>query len=171
MPLLCVVVAACGRGGPGGGRDGEHSAGGGLINPCDLVTREDAQRILGATFDAGVLTEKGVVGQRLCVYHETGAGGGGAFLQVTINQKEGIPKASPTSPVSIFRGIKEAFPNAPQLEGVGQESFVAPPGAHVLHKGYYLTLSVGLMNPKSDRLLKEAGAVAVANLDRLTAAH
>jgi hypothetical protein len=127
---------------------------------------------MDATFDPGVLTEKGVVGQRLCVYHESGAGGGGAFLQVTIHQKSGLPRNGPASPERIFHSIKaEAFKDAPKLESIGEESFIGAPGAHVLHKGYYLTLSVGLMNPNSDHLLKEVGAVAVKNLDRLAAAR
>lgn len=135
-----------------------------LIDPCHLVMKDEAESLMGVTFEPGQVTEQKVVGQMLCLYDEAG---GDAMLQVALTQVAALPRGSSLTPEGLYRSIRdEGFPDAVGLEGIGEESFLAPPGVHVLHKGYYLTLSVGLLGSDRERRLKEAAAIAIGNLDR-----
>ena len=165
------MVVACGAGEERVGRppDVPPSAPGALlVKPCDLVTRAEAERFLGTPLDEGQTTSQPAVGQSACVYHETGQGGGGAMAQVAVSQTAAMPPGRLVSPEGLFRDIRRGgFPDAPRVEGVGDDAFLAPPGVHVLHRGYYLTLSVGLLRQDRERVLRELAATATANLDRL----
>jgi hypothetical protein len=164
--LGTVLVAGCdGGGAANGGAAAGARAHGGLIDPCAVITREDAGKLMGTSFDAGKVEERKAVGLGLCIYHESGKGAAGALVQVGLTQQPAMPAGTKQTPETIFRSIRtEGFPDAPRLAGVGEDSFVAPPGVHILDRGVYLTVSTGLA-PNRERLEKVA-ALAVANLER-----
>ena len=75
------------------------------------------------------------------------------------------------SPKAICESLKANFPNAVNVEGIGDDAFIASPGLHVIKGDYYITIGVGNSNdPKNRQILKEAGKKAVENLLKLTSA-
>lgn len=134
-----------------------------VIEPAQLLSKEDAKALTGIDFGECTATERSVVGQKLCVYDK-----GNSFVQVGLSQVAFMDKktlASGTTPESIYKTTKAAFAGAESLPGVGDDNFLAPPGLHILKNGYYLTISLGMANDKEK--LKAAGMKAVENLDRL----
>jgi hypothetical protein len=95
----------------GGAAPGQRAA---RIDPCAVLTRQDAARLVGASFEPGKVEEKPVVGLSQCIYHEAGKAGGGALAQVGVTQQAAMPAQSKQTPESIFRSIRtEGFPDAP----------------------------------------------------------
>ena len=75
--------------------------------------------------------------------------------------------SSGQSPKSIYSSIKNNFPNAVKVDGVGDEAFIAPPGLHILSGTYYVTIAVGNSNDTKNReILKNAGQKAVDKLPK-----
>ncbi|MGA7827114.1 MAG: hypothetical protein WCA04_05615 [Geobacteraceae bacterium] len=134
-----------------------------IIEPAQLISKEDAKALTGVDFGECTATERSVVGQKLCVYDK-----GNSFLQVGLSQSAFMDKktlASGTTPESIYTTTKEAFAGAESLPGIGDDNFLAPPGLHILKNGYYITISLGMANDKEK--LRAAGMKAVENLGRL----
>lgn len=132
-----------------------------IIEPAMLITTEDARSLTGGDFSDCVLTEQPVVGMKLCVYDN-----GQDFLQIGLTQVAFMPEGNRRSPKEIFSGIKEAFPDAERIEGLGDDNFVAPPGLHILKGDYYISISLGLM-AKDREKLKAAALKAIENLEKL----
>jgi hypothetical protein len=134
-----------------------------IVEPAKLLSKEDAKGLTGVDFGACAVTERSVVGQKLCVYDK-----GNSFLQVGLSQLAFMDKKtidSGTTPESIYKTTKEAFAGAESIAGVGDDNFMAPPGLHILKNGYYITISLGMANDKEK--LKAAGMKAVENLEKL----
>ncbi len=78
--------------------------------------------------------------------------------------------ASGSTPESIYMATKDAVAsdNAEGAEGVGDEYFFGTPGLHILYKGYYIVIGAGNSNDPGVRsILKQAGALAVSNIDKI----
>jgi len=129
-----------------------------LIEPAMIITVEDARALTGAGFGECTVTEQAAVGLKLCVYEKDGA-----FLQLGLTQT----KQNGNTPESIYNSIKGAFKDAAKIEGVGDDNFVAPPGLHIMKDGYYMTVSLGLLNKDREKL-KAVGMKAVSNLSKYT---
>ncbi|MFO8083731.1 MAG: hypothetical protein R6U27_05375 [Desulfobacterales bacterium] len=137
-----------------------------LIEPCELIPRTEAEEILGEEMKDGLYSENKVVGQKICFY-EAADENSFAFLQVSLTQNSFISAnvlASGQNAQTIFNSIKEAFPDRQDIEGMGDDAFIATPGIHILKGDYYLTIGVGNINRNKDKLT-DAGAKAMANLE------
>ncbi len=132
-----------------------------IIEPAMLISKEDAKVLTSSNFNDCIVSEQPVVGMKLCVYDN-----GQDFLQIGLTQIAFMPESNKRSPKEIFTGIKEAFPDSPKIDGVGDDNFIAPPGLHILKGDYYLSISLGLM-VKDREKLKSAGMKAVENLEKL----
>lgn len=134
-----------------------------VIEASAVFTQSDAEHLLNRILTPGKLSSQPVVGQKLCVYAKEDA-----FCQVTLTQKGAMTAenlAAGQSPKAIFEALKKNFPNAKQLENVGDDNFLAPPGLHILKGDYYITLSFGSENNKlGAEKWQSAGQTAVANL-------
>jgi len=126
------------------------------IEPTLIITREDAKALTGVSFDECVVKEQPAVGLKLCVYEKDDA-----FLQLGLTQPK---KGEKNTPESIYNSIKGAFKDAAKIEGLGDDNFIAPPGLHIMKDGYYITISLGLMNRDREKL-NVAGMKAVQNLN------
>ncbi|MFY9973043.1 MAG: hypothetical protein WAK53_02205 [Chromatiaceae bacterium] len=137
-----------------------------LLEPCELISKVEAEEVMGTGLKEGQYSENKVVGQKLCLY-EAADTGSFAFLQIGLTQDAFMaPKvlASGQSAKTIFSSIKHAFPDRERVDGLGDDAFLAIPGLHVLKGDYYLTVGAG--NIKRNRLrLITAGEKAVANLE------
>ncbi len=128
-----------------------------------VFTQSDAEHLLNRVLTPGRLSSEPVVGLKLCVYEKEDA-----FCQVTLTQKNAMTAenlAAGQSPKAIFETLKQNYPKAKQLENVGDDNFLAPPGLHILKGDYYITLSFGGENNKlGAEKWQSAGQTAVANL-------
>lgn len=151
-----LVIQPCGSN--GGEKGASGTAGTPALEPATLLSREDARALTGVAFDECTVTEQPAVGLKLCVYDKNDA-----FLQVGLTQG----KRGNNTPESIYASIKEAFKDAARIEGLGDDNFLAPPGLHIMQDGYYITVSLGLLNKDRDRLRTVAVKV-LENLNRQT---
>jgi len=134
-----------------------------IIEPCSLVSKTEAEQYIGQPLKDAEKKETPVVGLKLCVY-STVAEGSGKLLQIGLTQQSFMSGSNQT-PKSIYDSLKNNFPNALKVEGVGDDAFISPPGLHVLKGSYYLTVAVGNSNdPKNQELLKTIGKKAVDKL-------
>jgi hypothetical protein len=141
----------------------------GIIDPCLLITKDEAERIMGTTLAEGPSSEQKAVGLKICLYEAPDLTQG--LFQVSLTQAAFMNEQALSfgqNPTSIFTTIKENFPQRVPVQGVGEEAFIAPPGLHILYRGYYLGIALGNTDRAENRIkLEEAGKVAVSNLDRL----
>jgi hypothetical protein len=82
-----------------------------IIEPCELISRVEAEHLLGTRLLEGETSEQERVGLKLCVYHAAGDSLGPSF-QITITQSASMARetlASGTTPASIFQSIKYNF--------------------------------------------------------------
>jgi hypothetical protein len=127
-----------------------------LIEPCDLLSKGDAESYIGQPLKDPERKETPVVGLKLCVY-DTVSGGSGKLLQIGLTQQAFMPNNGQT-PQSIYAALKANFKNAINVDGIGDDAFISPPGLHVLKGGFYLTVAVGNSNdPKNQELLQTIG--------------
>lgn len=137
-----------------------------LIEPCQLITKAEAEEIMVVAFKEGQHSENKVVGQKMCLY-EAADENSFAFLQISLTQNAFIPPkifASGQTAQTIFGTIKEAFPDREAINGAGDDAFIATPGVHILYGDYYMTIGAGNINQNRDKL-KIAGVKAMANLE------
>ncbi len=137
-----------------------------LIEPCELITKTEAEGIMGEALKEGKYSEQKMVGQKICLY-EAADENSFVFFQISLTQNAFIPPkifASGQSAKSIFSTIKEAFPDRDTINGTGDDAFIATPGIHILKGDYYMTIAAGNTNQNRDKL-KIAGVKAMANLE------
>ena len=157
---LVVFVTMLFFGCDGGNKGKTAATGTKIIEPAMLISREDAKTLIGIEFDDCTVKEQPAVGLKLCVYEKEGA-----LLQLGLTQTTNMKGGN--TPESIYSSIKGGFKDAAKIEGVGDDNFVAPPGLHIIKDGYYLTVSLGLLNKNREKL-QTAGKKAVENLGRYT---
>jgi hypothetical protein len=133
-----------------------------IIEPSALISRQEAEDILGKQLGEGKNKEQQVVGLKLCVYESED----NDMLQVGLTQQAFMEEGNSNTPESMYKSILKAFPDAQKAEGVGDEAYFATPGIHIMKSGYYISVSIGLLKVenKEDKLI-EAGKLAVANLE------
>lgn len=141
----------------------------GIIDPCRLIPRAEAERIMGTTLADGPSTEQKAVGLKICLYEASDLAQG--LFQVSLTQAAFMSEqvlAFGQTPTSIFNTTKEIFPQRTPVAGVGEEAFIAPPGLHILNRDYYLVIALGNTGRAENRArLEEAGKIAVRNLNAL----
>lgn len=178
--MIAALLAACAPGAQQPGASGanasqpEVSVGGNtdngavsaaVIEPEQLISKDEAAQFAGAVND-GEKTEQPAVGQKI-MFYETADGEG--FLQISLTQ-QAFMKTEGNTPEAIYMGIKGAAAsgNAESAEGVGDEYFFGTPGLYILYKGYYILIAAGNSeDPGVRSILKQAGALAVSNLDKI----
>lgn len=134
------------------------------VSPESLLTKAEVSKIM----ESGVVelssSEQPAVNLRLSLYTTEDD----SFFQVGIVQKAGFEKdggGDSVDPKQIYLDVKEGFPDAEELQGFGDDAFLAPPGLHILKGDYYLTLAAGnTSDPETIPRLKEAAAIAVTRL-------
>lgn len=134
-----------------------------IIDPCDLVSKAEAQQYLGQPLKDPEKKETAAVGLKLCVYN-TVQEGSGKLLQIGLTQQSFMPSNGQT-PQKLYEALKGNYTNALKVDGIGNDAFIAPPGLHILAGNYYLTIAVGNSNdPKNQELLKTIGKKIVGKL-------
>jgi len=163
--LALVMTGCAGSSGSSGSNDNKTK----IIEPEQLISKEDAQQITGLTLDDGKKTENPVVGQKIMYYAPVNDTSSGlSYFQISISQQAFMPKDSQNTPQSIYETTKAAFSDADKAEGVGDEAMYFVPGLHILSDGYYIVLAAGNSDDETVRqALKQAGILAVENLQKI----
>jgi len=171
---LCAVLLFTGCGGnstqqsePGGENASVQRQASKVIEPCQLVTQEEAAQLLGEAVKPAEKSEKQVVGMKLCMYNPA-SGEPIPFLQVSLTQDAFFPPGG-AGAASIYKSLKDNFEGMrSDIEGVGDEAFIASGGIYIMADGCYIQIGAG--NTSSDVVrnrLIEAGKIAVAKLKTL----
>lgn len=172
LPLCAVLLfTGCSGNDPektdiGSGNPAVEQQASKLIEPCNLITAEDAATILGEAVKPAEKSEKQVVGMKLCMYNAQSDSM--EFLQVTLTQDAFMqPGGIPTA--SIYKSLKDNFEGMrTDIEGVGDEAFISTGGIYIMSDGYYIQIGAGNTSKESVRnRLIEAGKMAVAKLNTL----
>lgn len=136
-----------------------------VIEPEQLISKEEAASIAGDVKD-GEKNEQPAVGQKICFYD---AADGSGYLQISLTQTAFMANDFNT-PESIYMTTKDAVADEEQVtaDGIGDEYFFGTPGLHILYKDYYICLAADSSDSaKVQEMLKQAGALAVKNLDAI----
>lgn len=167
--LLLICVAACGD-------DDEKasSPAGGVLNPCLLISQDEAAAALGGAVKAGEL--KGAanpLGQSICFYNGQGENAV-RFVQISLvatqNMNSNLRESGYTA-AKLFKDSKKLLGKPKEISGLGDEAFwggsglKAGAGLHVLGKDAYLNISVASGQDK--RNLEAAKELAEKALERL----
>lgn len=136
-----------------------------LIEAEQLISKAEAENLLGEPVKAAELTEQEGAGLKLCVYKPVDEKST-KYLQIGITQQAFIPRNSIT-PKSIYTALRENLEGIVFAEGVGDEAFLAPPGLHIISGDYYINIAVGKSEDVTiKKVLIATGLKAVENLKK-----
>lgn len=141
-----------------------------IIEPEELISKEEAEEFIGLEVVGVEKAEEDRVGQKICFYKTEGDYRDDFYyLQISIIQKAFMIKEQTQTPEDIFRGTKELFSNAIDVEGVGNEAYAYNHGLAILSDGYYISISTSGsgLDTGVQELLIEVGKQAVENLDKI----
>jgi hypothetical protein len=173
LPLCTVLLFA----GCGGNSSQQSDVGGGnatvqqqtskIIEPCQLITQEEAAKLLGEAVKPAEKSEQKVVGMKLCMYNPA-SGEPVPFLQISLTQDAFFPPGG-VGTASIYKSLKDNFKDMrTDVDGVGDEAFITTGGIYIMADGYYIQIGAGnTRNAAVRNRLIEAGKMAVAKLKTL----
>jgi hypothetical protein len=162
--LIAFTLAACGKTAPNYEGSPNRTP---VIEPEQLISKQEAEDLLGETVKDGEKSEQPAVGQKICFY-DMPYRDSAYFIQISITQEAAMPGAN-QSVEGIYTSMKEALMETAEqksIDGVGDEYFFGTPGLHILKDGYYICIAAG--NTNDDRvldILEKAGTLAVKNLE------
>jgi hypothetical protein len=171
---LCTVLLFAGCGGDssqqsdtGGGNASVQPQASKIIEPCQLVTQEEAAKLLGEAVKPAEKSENQVVGMKLCLYNALNSDSM-QFLQVSLTQDAFFPPGG-VGTASIYKSLKDNFKDMrSDIEGVGDDAFITTGGIYIMADGYYIQVGAGnTSNAAIRERLIEAGKIAVAKLKTL----
>lgn len=173
LPLCTVLLfAGCGgnstqQSGTGGGNTSVQQQSSKIIEPCQLITQDEAAKLLGEAVKPAEKSEQKVVGMKLCMYNPA-SGEPIPFLQVSLTQDAFFPPGG-AGATSIYKSLKDNFEGMrTDIDGVGDEAFIASGGIYIMADGYYIQIGAGNTSNAAIRArLIEAGKMAVAKLKTL----
>jgi hypothetical protein len=171
---LCTVLLFAGCGGDssqqsdtGGGNASVQPQASKIIEPCQLVTQEEAAKLLGEAVKPAEKSENQVVGMKLCLYNALNSDSM-QFLQVSLTQDAFFPPGG-VGTASVYKSLKDNFKDMrSDIEGVGDDAFITTGGIYIMADGYYIQVGAGnTSNAAIRERLIEAGKMAVAKLKTL----
>ncbi|WP_078121757.1 hypothetical protein [Thiosocius teredinicola] len=135
-----------------------------MLDPCSIISGTDAESILGEPVQPAQTSENPAVGAKLCMYNPVSEGST-RFLQISLTQDAAMRSSSSTA-TSIFRSLKSGFDGSrTDIDGLGDEAFIATGGLHLLKDGYYVNIGAGNTNSDAVRSqLLAAGELAAQRL-------
>ncbi len=149
---FCVLlfVAGCGGSGktvaPQGDAGGAKKTAKGLVDPCALLTKAEAEAALGEQVKEPEFTDtKNPLGQKLCLYSPVSEKAK-RFIQLSVVQNEGMGKSLRDQGYNVeqlYEETKNNLTDAKPVSGIGDGAFWGTNGLHVLKGNFYLNISVG----------------------------
>ena len=142
-----------------------------LIEPEELISREEAAALLGEPVKDGDKTVMESVGQKI-VFYDPEMEGSFGFLQLSLTQQAFMPAGSTITPEEIYGAAKAGLDDTSDFEvsGIGDECFSGTPGLHILASRYYIVIGAGNSDdPAVQDIYMRAGEIAVDNLENILA--
>lgn len=139
------------------------------IEPEQLISAKEAGQLIGEPVKTGEKSQMEAVGQKIVFYDPEQEGSLG-FLQLSLTQKSSMPKGSTITPEEIYESTKAALDETSDfpVSDICDDCFSGTPGLHILSNGYYIVIGAGNSDDIGvQEILKQAGALAVANLEEL----
>ncbi|GAK57504.1 hypothetical protein U27_04471 [Candidatus Vecturithrix granuli] len=140
-----------------------------IIEPCALISKQEAEKLIGEQLKDAEIREQEKVGLKLCLYDSV-QDNLNKSLQISVTQSAFMDKKtleSGQSPKSIFESLKANFEEELTKENIGDDAFIATTGIHIFKSGYYIVINVGNISPEPNRdILRNAGKLAVENLEQ-----
>lgn len=138
-----------------------------VIEPEQLISKEEAAVLLGEAVLDGEKTENAVVGQKICFYDATDEASD-QFLQIGIIQQAFMPEDSTNTPESIYKTTRDYGDGSQVVTGIGDEAILAGGGYYILSGDYVIIVCAGNTDdPAVLAVLDEAGALAINNLNAI----
>lgn len=167
--FIAFILTGCSQEGANSNKESQtksNNNSGKLIEPYELITKSEAEQLIGEPLQEAKNTEQKAAGLKISNYNAVKEDSFN-FLQVSVTQQAFMPDNG-QSPQAIFRAIRDNYQSTVKVDGVGDEAFIAPPGIHVLKESYYISIGVGNSDDLKNReLLISAGKKALENLEKL----
>ncbi|HWQ73002.1 MAG TPA: hypothetical protein VN370_11880 [Desulfitobacteriaceae bacterium] len=166
--FIAVVLTGCSQGAAVSDKESstKNNTSGKLIEPSELISKAEAEQLLGESLQEAKNSEQKVVGLKISNYDAVKEDTF-KFLQVSLTQQAFMPDNGQSSQ-AIFRALRDNFPANVKVDGVGDEAFIAPPGIHILKGSYYILIAVGNSDDVKNReILISAAKKALENLEKL----
>ena len=153
-----------------GGSSQSPQASGGqkTVEPQQLISKEEAEALLGETVKEGEAKEQPALGIKTVVYSPEKQDSK-AFIKVSIIEKSALSAKGADKPDGIFQAVNGALGDPKSSEsGIGDEAFETAPALHIMAGEYYISIAAGGEDPqKAKEVLKTAGRLAVNNMKKL----
>jgi len=134
-----------------------------LVDPAALLTRADAEAVLGTPVkDPEVTTNP--MGQKILHYSPVAQGTRVRYVQISVNQTAAMPNRMTRNGMSgpkLFEDSAKLLGTVQRLSGFGDKAFwggsglKAGAGLHVLKGDVYFSIDVALGNEQADRQAAE----------------
>lgn len=129
------------------------------LEAFDLLSKSEAEEIVGKSLKEGELSEQENIGLKKCIYYSVDEE---SFIQISLSQKTSV---SVMHPKDNYYAIKANFPDHVGVEGIGDDAFIATPGLHILYEDYYIVIAAGnTSNLETIEKLNITGKKAIENL-------
>ena len=162
-----LLLTACGST-PSGSDD--KKATNRIIEPYEIISQEEAEDIMGITFDTKEDTGSEAVGLKIAYYDAEWG-----YLQISLTQQAAMPATQTQTPEDAYYGTKKMFADSiEEIDGIGDDAFFEH-GLHILQDGYLITIMMAKYNENilklenfvTREMYLEAGRLAVENLKKL----
>ncbi len=134
-------------------------------DPCELLARAEAEKWLGeAVKDPESKDTGNPLGQKMCLYD---AASSSRFIHISIIRTEEMSKKvreHGQTGLTVYQSTKEMLDPVRVVQGVGDDSFWAIPGLHILKGTDYMVIGVG--NTDKEENLELAKRIAAMVLSR-----
>lgn len=168
--ITCLLLfAGCGQGGSTATADNSDKASKSdrLIAPCSLLTRAEAEEIMGEKLkEPEPKDPRNPLGQKICFF-PAAAEASFIYLQVSLVQTAAMSpgiKSSGMNAEKIYRQTKENLTDIKELEGIGDEAFWGSLGLHILAGDAYWVIGVGSSSDPAN--IEKAQKIAALILKR-----
>jgi hypothetical protein len=153
-----------------GGSSQSPQASGGqkTVEPQQLISKEEAEALLGETVKGGETKEQPALGIKTVVYSPEKQDSKG-FIKVSIIEKSALSSKGADKPDGVFQAVNGALGDPKSSEsGIGDQAFETAPALHIMAGEYYISIAAGGEDPqKAKEVLKTAGRLAVNNMKKL----
>jgi hypothetical protein len=134
-----------------------------LVDPAVLLTRADAEAVMGTPVKDSTVTTN-PMGQKILHYSPVTEGTKVRYVQISVNQTAAMPDRMTRNGMSapkLFEDSARLLGAVQQVSGFGDKAFwggsglKAGAGLHVLKGDVYLSIDVALGNEQADRQAAE----------------
>lgn len=142
-----------------------------LVDPTQLLTKQEAEEILGEPVKEAKVNSN-PIGQQILFYEPVNETASMRYVQLSVNQTAAMPEAmreSGSSAATLFADAKTLLEQAETVSGLGDDAFwggsglAAGAGLHILKGDVYFTIDAALGNDVASREAAEKQAERILN--------